>query len=141
MPVSPTGLQDNQRTLTQTVILAIELGLTFICLVLFTEGLLPRLFASEYDTDSSAFLRLLWLPVYGLVAIGCLWKFRTMVSLAVRMPFLIALLAVTAASFLWSLDPSLTQRRSIAVVATSLAGFYLAARYDWRTLLRLMGVV
>lgn len=141
MPVSPTGLQDNQRTLTQTVILAIELGLTFICLVLFTEGLLPRLFASEYDTDSSAFLRLLWLPVYGLVAIGCLWKFRTMVSLAARMPFLIALLAVTAASFLWSLDPALTQRRSIAVVATSLAGFYLAARYDWRTLLRLMGVV
>lgn len=141
MPASPTGLQDNQRSLPQTVILTVELGLAFICLVLFSEGLLPRLFASEYDTDSSAFLRLLWLPVYGLVAIGCLWKVRTMVSLAVRMPFLIALLAVTAASFLWSIDPSLTQRRSIAVVATSLAGLYLAARYDWRTLLRLMGAM
>lgn len=141
MPVSPTGLQDNQLTLTQTVILAVELGLAFVCLVLFSEGLLPRLFASEYDTDSSAFLRLLWLPVYGLVAIGCLWKVREMVSLALRMPFLIALLIVTAASFLWSLDPSLTERRSIAVVATSLAGLYLAARYDWRTLLRLMGAV
>ena len=141
MPASPTGLQDSQRTPTQTVILTVELGLAFICLVLFTEGLLPRLFASEYNTDSSAFLRLLWLPVYGLVAIGCLWKFSTMVSLAVRMPFLIGLLAVTAASFLWSLDPALTERRSIAVVATSLAGFYLAARFDWRTLLRLMGAV
>jgi len=141
MPASPTGLQDNQLTLTQTVILAVELGLAFVCLVLFSEGLLPRLFASEYDTDSSAFLRLLWLPVYGLVAIGCLWKVREMVSLALRMPFLIALLIVTAASFLWSLDPSLTERRSIAVVATSLAGLYLAARYDWRTLLRLMGAV
>ena len=141
MPASPTGLQDNQLTLTQTVILAVELGLAFVGLVLFSEGLLPRLFASEYDTDSSAFLRLLWLPVYGLVAIGCLWKVREMVSLTLRMPFLIALLIVTAASFLWSLDPSLTERRSIAVVATSLAGLYLAARYDWRTLLRLMGAV
>ena len=63
MPASPTGLQDSQRTPTQTVILTVELGLAFICLVLFTEGLLPRLFASEYNTDSSAFLRLLWLPV------------------------------------------------------------------------------
>ena len=141
MHISQTGSPDNQRSLGVGVLLAIELCVVFVCLVLFTEGLLPRLFADQYNPESSAFLRLLWIPVYGLVIAGCLWKIRTLFAATIRLPFLIGLLAVTSASFLWSLDPALTERRSIAVVATSLAGLFLAARYDWRTLLRLLGAV
>ena len=142
MPDSQTGLQDRQeRSLVEQGVLAIELGLAFVCLVLFSEGLLPRLFAHEHDPESSAFLRLLWLPVYVLVFAGCASRVVTVFAAAVRLPFLIALLALAAASFTWSLDPAVTERRAVAVIATTLAGLYLAARYDWRTLLRLLGAV
>jgi O-antigen ligase len=40
-------------------------------------------------------------------------------------------------SSVWSLDPSITARRSLAVVMTSVFGLWLAARFSWRDLIRL----
>ncbi|MEM5518201.1 O-antigen ligase [Henriciella sp. AS95] len=117
-----------------------EIAVAFACLVLFTEGLLPRLFASE-ENPESGFLRLLWLPVYGLVGMGALWKLPQMFRAALRMPFLLFILLLACASVAWSINPEVTERRAVAIVATTLAGFYLAVRYDWRTLLRLLGAV
>lgn len=138
MPALQTASQG--RTPLQTLALLIELAAVFACLVMFTEGLLPRLFASETNPES-AFLRLLWLPVYGLVLLGCVWMLPRIWSAAIRLPFLIFILALACASFLWSIDPEVSQRRGIAITATTLAGLFLAARYDWRTLLRLLGAV
>ncbi|MGB3627392.1 MAG: O-antigen ligase [Henriciella sp.] len=138
MPGSLTASQDRAPLL--SLALLAEYAAVFVCLVLFSEGLLPRFFASETNPDSTI-LRLLWLPVYGLVAAGCAWKLPQLFSTAIRLPFLIFLLGLALASTLWSIDPEVTQRRSIAIVATTLAGLYLAARYDWKTLLRLFGVV
>ena len=54
---------------------------------------------------------------------------------------MIVLLAVCALSFLWSIDPGLTQRRSLAILMTSAGGIFLGARYNWKDLLRILGVL
>ena len=69
MHISQTASPD--KTLLQQFLLCIEIGLAFTCMVMFSEGLLPRLFSTEYASDSSDILRKLWLPVYALVLVGC----------------------------------------------------------------------
>lgn len=137
MPASLTASQDRAPLL--GLALWAEYAAVFLCLIMFSEGLLPRFFASETNPESTI-LRLMWLPVYGLVAAGCIWKAQKLFQLAIRMPFLVILLGLAAASLVWSINPEVTQRRAIAVVATTLAGLFLAVRYDWRTLLRLLGI-
>lgn len=51
---------------------------------------------------------------------------------------LISLLAWTAASTAWSIDPSVTLRRSVALAETVVLGVYLGLRYDLRQLQRLI---
>ncbi len=134
-------MDTDRRSPLSTLILMTELAAVFICLVLFSEGLLPRLFASEENPESSAFLRLLWLPVYALVLAGCCWKLPALFRAAIRMPFLGLITLLALASLTWSINPEVTERRAIAITATTLAGLFLAVRYDWRTLLRMLGVV
>lgn len=43
-----------------------ELVLLFAILIMFSEGLLPRLFAAEESAEGSSILRLMWLPVYAM---------------------------------------------------------------------------
>ncbi|WP_084419833.1 O-antigen ligase family protein [Henriciella litoralis] len=139
MPALQTASQDRSPFI--TLLLVVELVAAFICLVLFTEGLLPRLFSTEYGNDTSAFLRKMWIPVYLLVLGGCAWKLPTLFKTTIRLPFLIILLVLVAASTTWSIDPEVTERRAIAVIASTMAGLFLAVRYDWRTLIRLFGAV
>lgn len=118
-----------------------ELAILFVLLILFSEGVLPRLVSSDQTADGSPILRLIWLPVYGLVLIGMLWKAKSVALTALRLPFLVALVALTAMSFLWSVDPGLSQRRGIAIVMTTATGLFMGARYDWQTMLRMLGFV
>lgn len=120
---------------------AIELALLFIILIMFSEGLLPRLFAAEESAEGSPILRMIWLPVYALTLGVMVWQWKAMLRTLLRMPFIIALMGLAAASFLWSIDPSLSQRRGIAIVMSTLAGLWIGTRYDWRTLLRTLGLV
>lgn len=117
-----------------------ELALLFVILLIFSEGVLPRLLSNGATSDGSALLRLLWLPVYGCVAVGLVRNWRVVAQTASRLPFLMALIGLSALSFLWSIDPGLSQRRGLAVVMTSLAGLYIGSRYDWRTMLRVFGL-
>lgn len=118
-----------------------EFGALFVVLILFTEGVLPRLLTSGGSADASSLLRILWLPVYGLAIAGALWKAKTVAITAMKMPFLMVLTGLGLFSFLWSIDPALSQRRGIAIMATTLAGIFMGVRYDWRTLLRVLGLV
>ena len=138
MPFSQTASQ--VRTPLQTLIRFTEYAVVFLCLVMFTEGLLPRLLASETNPESTL-LRLMWLPVYGLIILGCASMPVRFFSAILRLPFLIFILILACASVTWSIEPGVTERRAVAIVATTLGGLFLAVRYDWRTLLRLMGAV
>lgn len=139
--VSVASAQAIHSAAQPTVISRWEFGALFVVLILFTEGVLPRLLTSGGSADASSLLRILWLPVYGLAIAGVLWKAKAVAVTALRMPFLIILTGLGLFSFLWSIDPALSQRRGIAIMATTLAGIFMGVRYDWRTLLRVLGLV
>ena len=81
-----------------------------------TSGaLVVALFMPAYLTSLVLLARGGWASVRAALAVVPLW----------------ALLAVVIASVLWSVAPQLTERRSPALVFTSLAGVALAARFDW----------
>jgi len=44
-------------------------------------------------------------------------------------------------SMLWSIDPGITIRRSIALLMTTLFGLVLAARYDWNGIVQRLAMV
>jgi O-antigen ligase len=99
------------------------------------------LIADPADPDGGAVLRLVWPPVYlaslGLIALSPLAVWRT----ALRAWPIVFLAALTALSALWSLDPGVTLRRSLAVVMTAVFGLWLAARFSWRDLIRLIAAM
>ena len=124
----------------------LEYVLAGITLFMFAEAFLPRLLAPgpadvSGQIPESTFLRYLWLPFYGLIGIGLVLAGRETWRALLRSPWLVilALLAITSA--LWSIDPELSFRRGIAVLATTLLGVYLAARFDWLGALRLLAAV
>lgn len=114
----------------------IEFAVLVLILLVFSEGLLPRLLSNEDSVDGSPLLRFLWLPVYATALAGVVWKIKDIAAVCVKLPFLMGLLAVCALSFLWSIDPALSMRRSFAILMTTLAGLYIGTRYNWQTLLR-----
>ena len=55
-----------------------------------------------------------------------------------RAPLMTLLIALPFISMLWSIDPSVTVRRSVAVMFTSLAGVVIASRFKWATFLEVL---
>jgi len=124
----------------------IELALAGATMFMFAEAFLPRLLAPSAvdvtgEVPESTLLRLLWLPFYGLIGVGLIVAGRDVWRVMFRSPWLVLLALLAIASALWSIDPELSFRRGIAVLATTLMGVYLAARYDWIAALRLLAVV
>lgn len=119
---------------------AIEAGLALIALLLYSNALLAPLLADPARPDDSEALRLIWPPVYaltlGLVALspGAVWR------VTLRAWPLVLLSALTLVSALWSIDPEISLRRGLGVVMTLVFGLWLAARYDWRDLVRLVAL-
>ena len=85
--------------------------------------------------------RLLWFPIYGLVLMLAVMNITHLVRLAIFNPILIICLLWCGVSMIWSIDPALTMRRSVAVLMTTLAGLTLAARYDWDGLVQRLAFI
>jgi O-antigen ligase len=123
-----------------------EFAAAAVTLFMFAEAFLPRLLApgpvgSTGEIPESTFLRYLWLPFYALVGLGLLAAGRNAWRAVVASPWLLLLAVLAIASATWSIDPDLSFRRGIALLATTLLGVYLAARFDWLAALRLLGGV
>jgi exopolysaccharide production protein ExoQ len=130
----------------QSRITRLEFALAGLTLFMFAEAFLPRLLAPgpadvTGEAPESTLLRYLWLPFYGLVAIGLFLSIDQAWRAALRAPWLILLALVAMASAIWSIDPELSFRRGVALLATTMMGVYLAARFDWLSALRLLGAV
>jgi len=130
----------------QSRITRLEFALAGLTLFMFAEAFLPRLLAPgpadvTGEVPESTLLRYLWLPFYGLVAVGLFLAIGQAWRAVLRAPWLILLALVAMASAIWSIDPELSFRRGIALLATTMMGVYLAARFDWLSALRLLGAV
>lgn len=91
--------------------------------------------------EASTIARLTWYPIYLMVLAASLVKWREMLQGLVKVWPLIAIFVLAAVSISNSIDPSLTQRRVVALFFTLHAGFYLAARAPLVDTLKLFGWV
>ncbi|MNU62820.1 O-Antigen ligase [compost metagenome] len=87
-----------------------------------------------YGARSADFLRNGYYPAYALAVGLVLTRPGVALQALARSPLMILLLALTAASFMWSVTPDVTLRRVLALLFTTLGGVALASRWRWATL-------
>lgn len=90
------------------------------------------------DQGETPLLRLFWLPVYAIVAGLVLMRFKT---IARAWPAVLAwacIVSLAFASKYWSIDPSMTGRRVIAMVISGSFAMYLGTTFHGHCLPRLL---
>jgi exopolysaccharide production protein ExoQ len=114
-----------------------------IVLLLLSTGAFLNLFLKhgKFMFESNAglpFMQIIWAILYLLVLVFLIKEAGGFGGLLLRgWPFLL-LLAICLLSIIWSDAKGLTARRSVALVATTFTGFYLAIRYPFKQQLRLL---
>ncbi len=124
-----------------TALLWVETVTVAIVLLLLSAALIGRLGNPDGVSEPPAWLRLMWLPVYAVVFAILGWRLPRLPRVWLAALTLLPIIGWTVASAQWSLEPDITQRRTIALVVPTLFALFLAARYDWRGLLRLIAWV
>jgi exopolysaccharide production protein ExoQ len=123
-----------------------EDSFTVTALILFTGGILAVLLnPNSTSAEGSPLFQLIWFVVYAIAA-GLLiihWKGFTKILTASHLDIalLLSILAIGIAifSYYWSVVPSVTLRRGLALLGTSIFGIYFSVRYQPREQLKLLG--
>ena len=114
----------------------LESALFFIVIFQFSTALVALLLIDPNDIDSTSMLaRNLWYPGYVIILFLTAINLPKIIKHAVFNPVLILCILWCGISYIWSIEPSVTLRRSIALLMTTLFGLVLAARYDWDELI------
>lgn len=126
-----------------TVLRRAESWIVVAGLVLFAGGfsdVLRRNWATTSGDGENIVLRTIYSTVYLLIIPSVVVRWRSVMAAAARHWWTIALAVLALASVQWSAAPDWTLRRSMALLATTGFGIFIAARYDPRSMLRLFGV-
>ncbi len=115
-------------------------GLCVFMVIIHSQGWMLPLIGEKFDPASSALVRNAYLPAYAAAIIILAMTPGESLKAILRQPFLLLILAIVAASMLWSLSPSATMRRMIALYGTTLAGVVIASRYRWSRLSEVFAV-
>ena len=86
-------------------------------------------------------MQMLWFVVYVVVVLRLIPQYRQTILLIRANKCLLLLVLLAICSIMWSEDPSLTLRRGVALLATTLIGIDFVVRYSVRDQLRLLYVV
>ena len=118
----------------------LEYGFAMFALFILTDAIFPLLRKeAEVAVDQSQGDPLTQIILGVTYLIACfLLVYRRQVKLLVKDPWLVALVALCVISAAWSLDPSVTLRRSAALIGTSLFGVYLASRFTFSQQLKIL---
>lgn len=123
---------------------ASEVGFLALSLFLFSGALLPLLLresgASVGGAEGNPVLRATFAGVHAVTLLLVLARWRSVLAVLRRNGAVIALVCVAVASVAWSDAPELTLRRSVALVATTSFGVYLAACHGVRGTLRVLAL-
>ena len=85
--------------------------------------------------------RTLWYPIYAFIALMMLRILPQFIRISTFAPILVVSVMWCGISMLWSIDPAVTTRRSVALLISTIFGLVLAARYDWNGLVQRLAVV
>lgn len=116
-----------------------ERGFIIMLFVCFSGALTPlfwRANLSSDPTEANPLTQLIFFSIYigAIVLMLRQWRLALTVVLHSWLLWLLVLLAVSSVA--WTTDPSLTVRRSLALVGTTVVGLYLATRLDVREQVR-----
>ena len=115
----------------------LEASAALLVLLLYSQALLGKLFAPEGGGEAPV-LRLIWPPVYLLTLVLIAGRPAQVLSLAVRAWPILLLVALAGVSVLWSIDPGVTMRRALAVTMNTAFALWLASRFSWADIARLV---
>jgi exopolysaccharide production protein ExoQ len=116
---------------------------TILVLMLATgalQSLVVDSSTSKAVTEGNLWLQIMWACIYVVVAIRASHQYQAIADVVRANKLLIALVLLTLLSTVWSEDPGLTLRRSVALLATTLFGLDFAVRYSIREQLRLLAI-
>jgi exopolysaccharide production protein ExoQ len=100
----------------------------------------PRTSTPETAGAGNPVMETLWFAVYVIVAMRATREYRQILQvLRANVPLVLLVLLAILSAF-WSEDPSLTIRRGIALLATTIFGVDLSIRYSIRKRLHLAGI-
>lgn len=118
-----------------------ERAFTVFVLVLSTGAFLNLVIDRDQDLEAGMpALQVIWILVYSITAVLLSKHSEGLADKLKGELWLILIVGLCLLSTIWSDDPFVTARRSIALVCTTLFGVYFATRYGLREQLRLLGV-
>lgn len=137
--ISPDQLAEPYERL--TVVRLVEASLTVLVVALMSGALIGPLFDPlQTGGEEVPILRLMWLPVYGLIALLALCRLPQLIKFWAPALAFGLLVGWAALSVVWSIEPDTTLRRAIALAATTLMGLYLASSLGGRRFAELVAL-
>ena len=113
-----------------------------ILMLYFTGAVSGILFTDLNDLERDfPMARFMWYPVYVGIALLALRCFPQFLRISVFNTLLVICVMVCGISMLWSIDQSITLRRAVALVMTTVFGLVIAARYDWNGMVQRLALV
>ena len=122
----------------------VESAFAWLALYLATGGgismleFLLRITPPQDVQQGDPFAQRIWSAVYVLAALLIFLRLPRVVRGLPALGSLWVLLALALASITWSFGPSVTLRRSIALLGTTVVGIYLGTRYSREELFRIL---
>lgn len=113
-----------------------------VIVLLLSSGAVLGLFRGQdrFGLSGDPVKQYIWLGIYVWAGIALFLQPRIRAASKPLLSWGLAVVVVAAASMIWSIDPTLTARRVVALSGTVLVGLYLGVRYDSRRLIELMAI-
>lgn len=125
-------------------LLFVEKIFVVLALLIFSGAWVPVLYqiiTGHSATDANEGILVIQIPFYFIYVITLLLmvlRWRKVIHAITKEQVTLILVGVALASIFWSYNPSITLRRSIALLGTTLFGMYLATRYSIKEQLHLL---
>jgi exopolysaccharide production protein ExoQ len=125
----------------------LEKAFTFIALFLFTSAVVPLL--RFYDNaaidfnQGDNFSQAIYLTIYLITGALLLFNIKAVIQMFVQKKITVILLLLVflcLLSFIWSSDPSITLRRSFALIGTTAFGIYLSVQFNLQQLIKILAL-
>lgn len=113
-------------------------NIIIVFILFYFAGALSSLLFVDFSNlgFESAAARNMWFPIYIIILAVSLRILPQMIRIAAFNPLILMCVAWCVISAIWSIDPSISLRRSVALLMTTIFALFLATKYDWNELVQ-----